>query len=137
MLNYFSPRLYLEQKEYMVFIKKNKTWHALTFYPSLWLSKVKVLSWKILFVIVQLTLSSFSLSKNANPVEKVISIEVRPTIFRSGSLYLFILYVESIMSIVGNMLNNLMESQWVQNTSQTISPSSHTYHPKASIIFLF
>lgn len=57
---------------------------------------------------VGVTMSSFLLSKNANPIEKVIFLKATLTIFRSGSLYLLDLYVKSIIKTVGNVLINLM-----------------------------
>lgn len=67
-----------------------------------------MLSWSFNIVChtskAQLTLFSFSLFKNAN------STEITLITSRSGSMYLLVLYVESIMSIMENVLNNLMES---------------------------
>ena len=72
----------------------------------------------------QLKLSSFSCYRYINATDKVMSVDVSPTIFRRCILYLFILYVQSMSNTCGNARNKSKLVGFAQNKSVTASPSS-------------
>jgi len=65
----------------------------------------------------QVKLFSFSGVINAKPTEYVLSVEVTPTISNNDIVYTLVLYEESIIKIVGKLLNNLTDCGCVQNMS--------------------
>lgn len=72
----------------------------------------------------QLKLSSLSCYRYTNATEKVMSVDVNPTIFRRGIRYLFILYVQSMSNTCGNARNKSKLDGFAQNKSVTTSLSS-------------
>jgi hypothetical protein len=74
----------------------------------------------------QTKLSFFSDGKNPNVIAYIFPVEVKPTTSRSGIRYLFNLYVESMISMVGNVLKSFTESGWAHKISFSVSVPGRT-----------
>jgi len=72
----------------------------------------------------QLKLSSLSCCRNTNAMEKVMSVDVSPTIFKRDIQYMFVSYVQFMSNTCGNACNKSKRVRCAQNKSVTTSLSS-------------